>query len=498
MYQILIVEDELFSRQAFVCSIKSLYPDQFKILETDNGLDALELCQKNAPDILLVDLNIPGISGLSLIQTLNDYHFNGEIIIITAHNRSKYIREAVSLGVSDYLLKPVALPVLKQAVDKCIHKISQKQTADNAEFEYLFSYTQGYLIHDILSNNAPEKILNRIYGWPENGQLCAVFLNWHPGKQVSDEDKRNFLQLIIQLFGKEFHILSAVIQGNVLLFLQAKSPMSTSRAEITCFVHFQTIHHHFSNGSLMMSSPVNTYESLYKISRDYLFLAERVSGSYVSSISPCKNVWSANDRTRLRQKFVQRLQEKQVTQLIQYLKKKFETETDSWCWVAIFMEALSACNASVNLEAVLKIFQCQNPALLLEPYLNRFYSETDLTSKMPQFSNKSEQAIFYIQKHFQEDLSQESLAIQLGLTPTYFSNIFKTETGKSFPGYLAECRIHHAVSLILSGQEDISVLTESCGFHNKKYFLETFKKYQGISFTSFLQSLHEHQRKEQE
>ena len=493
MNQILIVEDELFSRQALVCSVNSLYPQQFQILETDNGLEALELCQKHAPDIVLADLNIPGISGLNLIQTLNDYHFHGEIIIITAHNRSSYIREAVSLGVAEYLLKPVALPILQKAIDKCILKLSQKQISNNEEFEYLFSYTQGYLIRDILSGNAPEKILSRVYGWPENGQLSTVFLNWHPGKNVSDDDKKAYLQLALGLFKEEFHILSAVMQGNILLFLQPKSLLQISRVEVTCMVHFETIRCHFTDGALMISEPFSTYESLYKSSRDYLFLAGHSSGPCTSSFLPGKNIWQPSDRMRLRQKFVQRLHEKQTAQLVQYLRKKYETEEGAWYWIAIFMEALRLFDPSVNLEDVLKIFQCQNPALLLEPFLTSLYSNSEEAKQPDSSPSKSDQAISYIHKHFREDLSQENIALQLGLTPTYFSNIFKAETGKSFPKYLSEYRIYHAIQLIQSGEEDISVLAESCGFHTKKYFLESFKKCQGISFTTFLETLHEPQ-----
>ena len=490
MYRILIVEDEEFARQALICSIEMIYPDQFEILSTDNGLHALDLCQQNDPHILLVDLNIPGISGLNLIRTLNDCRFAGKMIIITAYNRSKYIREALSLGVSDYLLKPVDLTLLQSSVDKCLTQLQEQNTVQETKLDSLFSYTQSYLIHDILDNTAPAAILSSAFGWPADGQLCACLFNWHPEKKLSDQQSGEFMRLAASLFSPGFLMLSAAIQSNLIFFLQTKSGVTKSEAEVIRWIYTDKLRENFSRGALMATPFVSTYRELYRTSRDCLFLAERTPDTFFTDPVPCQNTWTPDDRFRIRQKFVQRLRERQTDQLIQYLKRKYETTDDFWPWAAVFIEAVRYLDRSISPDRLLPVFQSRNPFILLEHWLNTFYSAHPDSGILSAANSKSEQAAMLIRKSFQQDLSQEEAAMQLGLTPTYFSNLFKKETGKSFPQYLAEYRISHAVDLILSGEEDPAILTSACGFHNKKYFLESFKKYSGSSFTQFLQTCH--------
>lgn len=490
MYRLLIVEDEFFSRQALQCSLESYYPDYFEILSTDNGLEALNLCQHKQPDIVLVDLNIPGISGLNLIQTLIDYGFPGKIIITTAHNRSKYIREALDLGVISYLLKPINPSELKAAMNKCLSLLQEKQESDRTSFDSLFSYAQSYLIHDILNCNAPENILSSVYGWCENGHLNAGVLIWCPEKRVLDAEKAAFSNSVTTLFEPYFLLLSAALQGNVLVFLHAKKSTIPLQISVILSVCMEVLRRSFPQGSLLLSEFSNTYSNLYSAMKKTLFLAEHEQNTFLNGNPLPISLWSPDDRLRLRQKFVQRLKERQKTQLVQYLKRKLEASEEAWNWIALFIEALQSYDPHADLYHLLTIFQSQNWPVLLESWLSGYYDMQSGTSDAGPVS-KSQQAISIIRKNFSQDLTQENMAIRLGLTPTYFSNLFKKETGKSFPHYLSEIRIEHARSLIDAGEINIEKIALACGFYSKKYFLELFKKYSGCSFTQYLQNLHQ-------
>ena len=182
MQSLLIVEDEFYEQVALQYELECLYPEQFDILVAEDGIRALSLCEERMPDILLVDLNIPGLSGLELIRTLNEHHFHGKILITTAHDDFHYVREAISLGVMDYLLKPLKSEQLKTAVDKCIQKLQeeskkhQKEMTLRQNISSLFTYVNTYLVRDILSGHAPNHLLRTTYGWPEDGALQLSIL----------------------------------------------------------------------------------------------------------------------------------------------------------------------------------------------------------------------------------------------------------------------------------------------------------------------------------
>lgn len=485
MYRLLIIEDEFFSRQALLCSIEACYPQQFEILSVDNGLDALDLCQHSHPDIVLVDLNIPGISGLNLIQTLNDYNFTGKLIITTAYNRANYIREALSLGVCRYLLKPINTEELKNALDKCISLIKDEQTSENSPFDSLFSYAQSYLIRDILNCHAPQKLLTDIYGWSENGSLNAGFLLWCPDAKTSIEEKYSFLNTAEKLLDFYFLILSATIDGKVLLFLHAKKHIFHKLMPDVLSASLSMLRKTYPQGSLLISKFSTTYTDLYTAVKQTLFIAEHEQSVFFNpnAAHASLKLTSTEERLRIRQKFVQRILERQTVQLVQYLKRKLESCAEPYIWFSLFLEALEVSDPDADLCSVLKLFHAQNWHILLENWLNEYYK-----SKTIQYIpvSKSQQALEIIKNNFSQDLTQETLATMLGLTPTYFSSIFKKETGKSFPQYLTEFRIQHAKELIDKGEHNIEKIATECGFNNKKYFLELFKKFSGSTFTQYL------------
>ncbi len=147
---VLIVEDEQIEREMLLAQTRDCLPDSFTVLGADNGIRALELCQEHSPDIVLIDINIPGINGLALIEALRDFHFPGQILITTAYDRFDYARRAIRFGVIDYLLKPIDESALRAGLEKCQVAI-EEENARNHNHRSLqnsirsaFSYAEAY------------------------------------------------------------------------------------------------------------------------------------------------------------------------------------------------------------------------------------------------------------------------------------------------------------------------------------------------------------------
>lgn len=140
--RLLIVEDE---RQIRIL-IKSLIPFEklgFELIgEASNGLEALEFCKKNKPDIIITDINMPLVTGLDLIKGLYELLPEIKILIISGYDYFEYAKTAIKYGVSDYLLKPVDENELVQALLRIknvilkegigyLEKINFQQTPEN-------------------------------------------------------------------------------------------------------------------------------------------------------------------------------------------------------------------------------------------------------------------------------------------------------------------------------------------------------------------------------
>lgn len=127
MIKTVIVEDDLM-----VASINQQFamrtPGIQVIASFHNGRDALAFLKETKVDLLLLDLYMPGFTGLELLQELRQSGNDAEVIMITAANDTEHIKEALQLGIMDYLLKPFQYDRFEEAMDKYMlkRKIMQK------------------------------------------------------------------------------------------------------------------------------------------------------------------------------------------------------------------------------------------------------------------------------------------------------------------------------------------------------------------------------------
>lgn len=115
-YKVLVAEDETVIRKGLVYSMDWEELDCSVICETGDGQETIEQIKKLCPDILIIDINMPVINGLGVLeQTFEEYEYIP--IIMTGYSEFEYAKEAMRFGVNDYLLKPMDLVELKQAIN---------------------------------------------------------------------------------------------------------------------------------------------------------------------------------------------------------------------------------------------------------------------------------------------------------------------------------------------------------------------------------------------
>lgn len=117
MTTILLVEDEHLERLAIRRLLEINRPEYKIVAEAGNGQEALTLAQKWNPSIILMDIQMPILSGIDVAKKLQGT-VDSKIIFLTAHNEFEYAREGIRLQVSDYLLKPIRQKKLLQVLDK--------------------------------------------------------------------------------------------------------------------------------------------------------------------------------------------------------------------------------------------------------------------------------------------------------------------------------------------------------------------------------------------
>ena len=105
------------------------------IAEADDGASALGLIRQQQPDVVVLDINMPGLSGFDVVSSMRDEHLSGEVVLLTMHNEEAMFTKAVNLGVRGYVLKDSAT----SDIVNCLQAVRKGQNYTSAELtKYLF------------------------------------------------------------------------------------------------------------------------------------------------------------------------------------------------------------------------------------------------------------------------------------------------------------------------------------------------------------------------
>ncbi len=131
MWKVMVADDEPKIRRGLRTTIERLRPDMKVVGEAEDGEMALALVQKETPDILMIDVRMPFLNGLELIEKINGVQSDCIIIVVSGHDEFEYARRALQLKVFEYVLKPVPqevlASVLARAADTLAASRRQKQ-----------------------------------------------------------------------------------------------------------------------------------------------------------------------------------------------------------------------------------------------------------------------------------------------------------------------------------------------------------------------------------
>ena len=116
--KLLIADDETEFASTLVTRLELR---NFSVRMVNSGIDALEAVEEDVPDVLLLDLKMPDLDGMEVLAKLRENHPDLKVIILTGHGAVESGRQGMELGAFDYLMKPIDLNTLIEAV-QAAHK----------------------------------------------------------------------------------------------------------------------------------------------------------------------------------------------------------------------------------------------------------------------------------------------------------------------------------------------------------------------------------------
>lgn len=153
MTSLIIAEDQNMLRQAMVQLIK-LHGDFEILADTDNGLDAMKLIEEYNPNVVILDIEMPGMTGLEVLAEIRKKHLNIKVIIVTTFKRPGYFEKAVVNDVDAYVLKERSIEELVETINK----------VNNGEKEYSATLMTSFFVDKKNPLTPKEQIVLREIG----------------------------------------------------------------------------------------------------------------------------------------------------------------------------------------------------------------------------------------------------------------------------------------------------------------------------------------------
>jgi two-component system, response regulator, stage 0 sporulation protein F len=113
--RILLVDDEENARTALA---KILSREEYEVISAGNGFEALELLKNTQVDLIITDINMPEMNGMSFLREINQLYPGSNVIMVTAYGEVESYIEAMNLGAFEYINKPVRINELKKIISK--------------------------------------------------------------------------------------------------------------------------------------------------------------------------------------------------------------------------------------------------------------------------------------------------------------------------------------------------------------------------------------------
>lgn len=515
--KMIIVDDEPRHRKGLVNLIGKLRPN-YEINQFKNGNEALEYLNKNKVDIIITDVKMPIMDGISFVKKHKENEKSAKIIILSGYANFEYAQNAISLGAFDYILKPVDEEIISEMlikVEKSIYEEEEQRKREEQLLESLKSKMQVYSEWEfnkwIKGEVKKENLLEVKKYLAEDGQ------GWIIITKISDdidENKEEILNNIKDVITEKLrcygNVISFYLRDNEKMLIAAIKRNDNNFYE----VEFQQLNEivdyikseYCINIAIGVSSKCN---SIYEDARrcfdeaiDALKLRFYFKNSKIMSFSDKKQIRkksviiSYKDEERFNE-LICKQDKIEATNLVNNILSKFmecgysePNELKNYIIRLIInstKEVENFMTSETYTEITTNIINTINLSKdIVELKRNCNLIIIKIISVLERWKSDKSRVIFdkylkYMQDNYMYDISLESVSEKFHFNSSYFSAMFKERAGMNFVKYLLKLRIQKSCELLLNSDKKVYEISALVGYNDVKYFNRVFKNEMNVS-----------------
>lgn len=494
MYKILIVDDETLERNVIRYLLKQ-YDFPLNIYEAENGVAALDLLQKEPMDILFSDIKMPLMDGLELTAKSQQLYPDIQIIFFSSYQDFSYAKKALSLNAVNYILKPIEPEEFNNTMQKVMSNI-QAQELLSLKMSSHLSVTQNHILYKLINKTSiehlktlyPQLDLSFIY---DCHRLFLIQLNRDYFGVISKDDDSYFPYNDLQhVIPPNSYFINLNPSQNVLLFTGPDRHLSWYKNVARTLTDYIQTKCQFGC-QIAISSYFPTPEDIataYDEAEQKL-----IENFFISDIaSDDAQILSTTDapltdvNTILNQ-IETDIQLKDSVSLKSHINLLVQVLTkDQACSQLYFrFQCMNVVNLLLNglSRDTKKNFDEYAATISNSPHItsiksllirltNELTDSFDSDQVSPTFAlSKVTQ---YIHEHYAEDLSLETLAKKVYLSPHYLSMLFSKHNGYGINKFIKQIRMEKAQELLRNTNLSINEISQLVGYSSSSYFCKSF------------------------
>lgn len=527
MYKIMLADDEGIVIDSLKFIIEKEFGDECQIEYAKTGRSVIELAENYRPDIAIMDIQMPGINGIDAMKEIRANNKNVIFIVMSAYDKFDYAKEAIKLGVMEYITKPMEKSKIIAALQKAMGKIDKermKRSNDlliREKLETVVPIIESGLIYNMLfQEHFTEDIDNykNLLGITQNqAYMLAVVCGddqegSHMTNAVGSSVKMQQHDKVVRECMKEYYPNCVVgsAMGNKLAVMIPYDGDKMEYNERIAIIEksrelVRVLRRKTDISFRVGISSVKTLEEARDSYKEALNALTMTTGSvaHVDDL-PIGCQYEADYPIHLEKRLFAEVKNGETDHAIATAETYFDLVAANYAddlmnmrlkvlEFALFAEHLAYESGGMTYE-----FRAR------EDYLPTIMAISDLDTLKKWFGDKIgtathnvsckaseksmsvvETAKEYIQNNYSKDISLDDVSRTVNISPYYFSKIFKEETGEGFVEYLTGIRIEKAKELLNTTEYSIKEICSMVGYADPNYFSRSFKKNVGVTPTEY-------------